>query len=53
MDYIKIAPRKFKNTPTVFHPQNKKSPHQNQHLCFRGIFVFFRSNNRSVIFVLF
>ena len=48
MDYIKIAPRKYKNTPTFFPPKkfknaptisppplkNTKLPHQNQNLCF-------------------
>ena len=58
MDYIKFAPRKYKIPPTFLptkttkNPpknkskntplENKKSPHQNQNLCFRRIFVFFK-----------
>ena len=40
---IKIAPiENTKMPPTVFPTKNTKPPHQNQHLCFRGIFVFSR-----------
>ena len=51
MGYIKIAPKKYKNqrfSPlkntkhknTNMLQENTKSPHNNQNLCFRRIFVF-------------
>ena len=48
-DHIKIAPKKYKNAPTVFPPKKYENPPKNIFVFFRGkTVVFFRG-----IFVFF